>query len=165
MCDTTYFIGWLFRNPVGLERYRNEIVSAFLPKKKILKKIENVLATLRGKRLIGIHLRQQPYKGFDDGSFLVSPARVRAIVDEYLHEKKLDAKEVAFVTVSDKYDVTNLFLLSKCSVVIGSNSTFSNLAAWFGDVPHIVQSNEPVDWEYYRKVTTYFENKYATFAF
>lgn len=163
-CDTTYFIGWLFRNPRGLERHRNELISAFQPKKNILKKIEAVLAPLRGKRLIGVHLRQQPYPGFEDGSFLVSPARVRRIVDEYLSERRLDAKEIAFITVSDKYDVMNLFLLSKCSVVIGTNSTFSNLAAWFGNIPHIVATNEPTDWEYYRNKTTYFENKYATFA-
>lgn len=181
VCDTTYFIGWLFRNPRGIERYRNEIISAFTPKENILKKIEKVFAPLRGKQLVGVHLRQQPYKGFEDGSFLVSPARVRAIVDEYLHKKKLSYKDVALVVVSDKGvdssafsgfsahisredEVTNLFLLSKCSVVIGTNSTFSNLAAWFGNIPHIVTTIEPIDWEYYRDKTTYFENKYATFA-
>lgn len=163
-CDTTYFIGWLFRNPLGLEKYRDEIVSAFQPKESVLKKIEKTLSPLKEKRLIGVHLRQQSYPGFEDGSFLVSPARVRRIVDEYLREKKLNAEEVALVTVSDKYDMTNLFLLSKCSVIIGTNSTFSNLAAWFGNVPHIVTTNEPIDWEYYRNRQAYFENKYATFA-
>src|SRR3989344_30501 len=163
-CDTTYFIGWLFRNPLGLEKYRSEIVSAFAPKKHILKKIEDALAPFRGKKLIGIHLRQQPYKGFEDGSFLVPPARVRAIVDEYLREQKLTIEDVELITVSDEYDVTNLFLLSRCSVVIGTNSTFSNLAAWFGNIPHIVTTNDPVNWEYYRDKATYFENKYATFA-
>lgn len=181
VCGTTYFIGWLFRNPVGLERYRDEIVSAFLPKKYILNKIGDVLAPLSGKRLIGVHIRQQPYKGFEDENFIVSPARVRHIVDEYLCEKKLNTEDVALVIVSDRDidqtlfsdfttyishegEVTNLFLLSKCSVIIGTNSTFSNLAAWFGSIPHIVESNESIDWEYYRNITTYFENKYATFA-
>lgn len=163
-CDITYFIGWLFRNPAGLERHRAALVSAFQPKENILKRIETVLSPFRGKRLIGVHLRQQPYKGFEDGSFLVPQTRVRAIVDEYLHKNKLRDTEVAVVTVSDKYDATNLFLLSKCSVVIGTNSTFSNLAAWFGNIPHIVTTNEPIDWAYYANRTAYFENKYATFA-
>lgn len=163
-CDTTYFIGWLFRNPVGLERYRSEIISAFQPKESVLKKIEKNLAPFQEKKLIGIHLRQHPYKGFEDGSFLVSSTRVRSIVDEYLRENKLATEDVELITVSDKYDMTNLFLLSRCSVVIGTNSTFSNLAAWFGNIPHIVATNEPIDWEYYRDKAIYFENKYATFA-
>lgn len=163
-CETTYFIGWHFRNPVGLERHREALIAAFMPKESVLKEIESTLAPLQGKRLIGVHLRQQPYTGFPDGRFLVPPVRVRHIVDEYLREKKLSAEEVALVTVSDTYDVTNLFLLSKCSVVIGTNSTFSNLAAWFGNVPHIVATNEPVDWVYYANKENYFENKYATFA-
>lgn len=163
-CQTTYFVGWLFRNPIGLERHRDALIAAFTPRETILKDIETRLAPLRGKRLIGVHIRQQPYKGFEDKPFIVHPERVRAIVDEYLRENQLTAEEVALVTVSDTYDVTSLFLLSKCSVVIGTNSTFSNLAAWFGNVPHIVATNEPVDWDYYRDRQAYFQNKYATFA-
>ena len=182
VCDTTYFIGWLFRNPLGLERYRDMLITAFMPKENILNTIEATLAPFSGKRLIGIHLRQKPYKGFEDENFIVPPARVRTIVDEYLREKKLSMKDVALVIVSDEdvhpsvfegfttyrsrdNAVNDLFVLSKCSVVIGTNSTFSNLAAWFGNIPHIVESNGPMDWEYYRDATTYFDNKYATFAF
>lgn len=181
VCETTYFIGWHFRNPAGLERHRDALIAAFTPKKHVLKKIEEAIAPFQGKCLIGVHLRQQPYKGFPDGDFLVHPSRVRRIVDEYLRENALNAENVALVIVSDRdvdpaafgdvatlvrygNDVATLFLLSTCSVVIGSNSTFSNLAAWFGNVPHIVATNEPMDWEYYRNRQAYFENKYATFA-
>jgi hypothetical protein len=163
-CETTYFIGWHFRNPIGLGKYRDALTTAFTPTESVLKKIEDVLKPFREKQLIGVHMRQQPYKGFEDGSFLVSRERVDTIIAEYLRENRLDAKDVELITVSDKYDVTSLFLLSKCDVVIGDNSTFSNLAAWFGDVPHIVATNEPVDWEYYKNRSEYFENKYATFA-
>lgn len=180
-CKTTYFIGWHFRNPAGLERHRDALIAAFMPRESVLKKIEGALVPFQGKRRIGVHLRQQPYKGFPDGDFLVPVSRVRRIVDEYLREKNLDTTDVALVIVSDKNvdpaafvdfathiqrgnDVTALFLLSKCSVVIGSNSTFGNLAAWFGNIPHIVESNEPMDWGYYRNRITYFENIYATFA-
>lgn len=180
-CNTTYFIGWLFRNPVGLERHRNALVTAFAPKEALCNNIEACLTPLRGKHLIGVQVRQQPYRGFEDKPFVVYPTRVRAIVDEYVRENTLTSKDVAFVIISDitidpsvfegytahvrtGNDVTSLFLLSKCSVVIGTNSTFSNLAAWFGNVQHIVTTNEPIDWEYYRNHTLYFQNKYATFA-
>ncbi len=180
-CETTYFIGWHFRNPVGLERHRDALIASFMPKERVLKKIKDTIAPFQGKRLIGVHLRKQQYKGFEDGSFLIPTPRVRQIIDEYLQEKKLGVKDVVLIIVSDKSvdstafegftthtrcgnDVAALFLLSKCSVVIGTNSIFSNLTAWFGDVPHIVTTNEPIDWEYYRNTTAYFENKYATFA-
>ncbi len=163
-CGTTYFIGWHFRNPIGLEKYRDSLTTAFTPTENTVKKIEYALTPFRGKRLIGVRLRQQPYKGFPNGDFLVSRERVDTVVAEYLSENRLNAKDVELITVSDKYDVTSLFLLSKCNVVIGDNSTFSNLAAWFGNVPHIVTTNEPIDWEYYKNRPDYFENKYATFA-
>jgi hypothetical protein len=180
-CKTTYFIGWHFRNPVGLERHRDALIASFMPKERVLKKIKDTIAPFQKKRLIGVHLRKQPYKGFEDGSFLIPIPRVRQIIDEYLQEKKLSAEDVVLVIVSDKSvdatafegftthirlgnDVTALFLLSKCSVVIGTNSTFSSLAAWFGNVPHVITTNESIDWEYYRNTTAYFENKYATFA-
>lgn len=179
--DTTYCIGWFFRNPRGLEKYRNALVTAFLPRPHICAKIDTTVTSLAPKTLIGIHLRQQPYPGFPAGDFLISPTRVREIVEEYLHEENLDKSEVALVIVSDgdvdpvafgeyvvhtshEDAVTDLFLLSRCRAVIGTNSTFANLAAWFGNVPHIVTTNEPIDWPYYREESTYFENKYATFA-
>lgn len=180
-CETTFFIGWHFRNPVGMKKHRDTLIAAFTPKESVLKKIEEVSAPLRGKHLVGIHLQQQPFKGFEDEPFLVPLPRVRRIVNEYLQEKKLDTKDVALVIISDEdvdpavfadlttcvrrgNDVTGLFLLSKCSVVIGTNSIFSNLAAWFGNVPHLVTTNEPIDWAYYANKVNYFENKYATFA-
>lgn len=181
VCETMYFIGWHFRNPAGLEQHRDALIAAFMPKERVLKKIEDALAPLKGKRLIGVHLRQQPYNGFPDGDFLIPVSRVRRIIDEYLREKNLNVKGVALVIVSDANidptafegfvthvhcgnDAPSLFLLSRCSIVIGSNSTFSNLAAWFGNVPHLVTTNEPIDWGYYRNPATYFENKYATLA-
>ncbi len=180
-CDTLYCIGWFFRNPRGLERYRKEIVTAFEPREYIRREIDTALAPLRGKTLIGVQLRQKPFPGFPNGDFLVSPLRVRQIIEEYLREHALDARDVALVIVSDKnvdplaFDgfaaqviradaATFLFSLARCSVVIGPNSTSSNLAAWFGNVPHIVTTNESIDWEYYRDKKIYFENKYATFA-
>ena len=180
-CETTYFIGWHFRNPVGIERHRDALITAFTPKETVLEEIGGTLTPLSGKYCIGVHLQQQPFKGFEDDSLLVPLPRVRRIIDEYLQEKKLDTGDVALVIISDKEvapaafegfttcvrrgnDVASLFLLSKCGVVIGSNSIFSNIAACFGNIPHLVTTNDAVDFAYYADKETYFENKYATFA-
>lgn len=182
-CDALYFFGWIFRNPVGIEKYRKEILAAFAPNKQIQKGISDIVSALPAERtLISIHVRQRPFAGFPDGDFLVSIKRVRQIVDEYMREKDLNARDVALIIVSDLpvpeetfagYDhrvvygntETNLFLLARCSAIIGTNTTFSNVASWFGNIPHIVTTKEPVDWEYYRDKTVYFENEYATFAY
>ena len=169
VCNTLYFFGWLFRNPIGLERYRDALVAKFAPGNRAQRKINDIITPLQGKRRrIGIHIRQRPFNGFENGEFLVSRERVEKIVDEYLLQLNLKKEEVAFVEVSDlgrqKDDLTGLHLLSRCDVIIGDNSTFSDLSAWFGNIPHIVTTNEPIDWPYYRGKSTYFDNKYATFT-
>jgi hypothetical protein len=176
-----YFFGWPFRNPEGLKKHRVELLNIFSPTPSEKHLVQNTLVGTEGKMLIGVHLRQEPFKGFEGGEFLLPIERVEAIVEEYLAQKGLDKKDVALVVVSDhtvpkkafggfelimtKGDTKeNLFLLSKCSVIIGDNSIYSNLAAWFGNTVHVVATPEPVDWHYYRDNDSYFENKYATFA-
>lgn len=183
-CNTPYFFGWVFRNPVGIEKYRKEIIATFVPSKRVQENISHIISSFPTRRtLIGIHIRQKPFPGFSRDDFLVSVERVKQIVDEYVREKNLDAKkDVALMIVSDMpipeevfveytYRVEQgnkedtLFLLSRCSTIIGTNTTFSNMAAWFGNIPHIVTTDEPVEWGYYRNRLVYFENKYATFAY
>ncbi len=167
--NTLYFFGWLFRNPAGLKKHRDALVAKFAPSKSVQEKINGIMNPLQSKHVrIGVHMRQRPFKGFENGEFLVPRARVLEIVKEYLLEHNIKKEDVALVEVSDigghKDDLTGLHLLSKCDVVIGTNSTFSNLSAWFGNVPHIVTTNEPIDWPYYSDKSTYFDNKYATFT-
>lgn len=163
----TFFFGWLFRNPLGMERHRAYLLNMLAPSRRTTHIIERVLAPHKGKILIGVRLREKPFKGFPTGDFLVSRERVNEIVEEYMHDRGITRADATVIEVSDtgRYDErTGLHLLSRCSVIIGDNSTYSNLAAWMGNVPHVVTTDEPIDWTYYRNKTTYFENKYATFA-
>lgn len=179
--NIVYFFGWLFRNPEGFLRYRKELIKKFGPTANEEARMKKMLARLpAGRVLIGVHMRLTPFPYFSDGEFLVPPARVRSIVDEYLREHSLTPDQVALVLVADA-SVPNVFgdfitylaqgneradflLLSKCSVVIGTNTTFCNLAAWFGDVAHIVATKHRIDWAYYSDKKQYFENTYATFT-
>ncbi|MFA6502893.1 MAG: hypothetical protein WCT45_01375 [Candidatus Paceibacterota bacterium] len=180
-CGTAYFVGWFFRNPLGLTRHRDALLAAFRPHERVSTRIERTLAPYRNKTLIGVQVRTLPYRGFPNGEFLVSAARVREVVTEYLREQSLAQEDIVLVITTDgtidrnAFDglticvnhtdpMTSLFLLAQCKAVIGTNSLSSNLAAWFGNAPHIIATNEPVDWEYYRGKTAYFENIYATFA-
>jgi hypothetical protein len=132
-------------------------------------------------KVIGVHIRQSDYRDFKHGNFIISQARVRTIIDEYIREKSLDISKILFLITSDglidstlfaglnvyiskENSVTDLFLLSKTDTVLGSDSSFGGFASWYGNIPHIIFKNEPVDWTYYADKTAFFENKYTLLA-
>lgn len=184
-----YLDGWLFRNPIGLEKYRNEIRAYFAPKPSIQKTVTDFLNPIRHAypKVIGVHIRQGDYRTWRNGAYFIEQKRVREILDEYLTRHKLAARTTAFIIASDgpidtslftglnivvsKHGpVEDLFILSRTDAVIGSNSTFGDFAAYYGNIPHIVMTNEQIDWQYYAEKGTlgnsarFFPNKYCTWV-
>lgn len=179
-CTTLYFAGWLFRNPKGLEKFRDELRAAFTPTDAILRRVESIISPLREAytTVIGVHIRQADYKAFKGGRFFIGQERVRTILDEYIREKRLDANKAVFVITSDgpidreifkgihifiskENAVVDLFLLSETDVILGSDSSFGAFASWYGDIPQIILKREPIDWAYYRDKTGHFDNAYS----
>lgn len=173
--------GWLFRNPVGLEKYRIEIQEYFKPRADILNEVQSYMGDLRNKfeKVIGVHIRQSDYKTWKNGVYFIEQTRVRTIIDDYISLFKINHETTCFFIASDgKIDtalfkglnidvskhnaVTDLFLLASTDAIIGSNSTFGAFASYYGNIPHIVMQKERMDWEYYKDKKTYFENKYST---
>jgi hypothetical protein len=178
---TIYFDGWLFRNPKGLEKYRTEIKEYFRPQKKVVDSVYSQIKPLRGKyqSVIGVHIRQGDYKKWKNGAYFIEQKRAREIMEEYLLIFKKRKDETCFiitsdgpidkkhftglnVVVSNNNAVADLFLLASTDTVLGSNSTFGTFASYYGNIPLIIMKKEPMDWNYYRDKTGYFENKYAT---
>ena len=178
---TIYLDGWLFRNPVGLEKYRNEINEYFKPKEDILSVVATYESSLRAKfkKIIGVHIRQGDYKTWRGGAYLIPQKRVREILDEYIASFDINMQKTCFLLTSDgtidaevfsglnieisrNEAVADLFLLSKADTIIGSNSTFNAFASYYGNVPLIVMQNKDMDWSYYKDRVSYFENKYST---
>lgn len=181
--QTTYLDGWLFRNPVGLEKYRNEIRTYFAPKVSIQKTITEFLAPLEQKyaNVIGVHIRQGDYRTWRNGAYFIEQKRVREILNEYLSQHDLVTQNTCFVVASDgpidesvfagldiviskNGPVEDLFILAQTDAVIGSNSTFGDFAAYYGNIPHIVMTKEAIDWSYYTGKKTFFPNKYCTWV-
>lgn len=182
-CNSLYLTGWLFRNPKGLAHFKTELHAAFKPTDRVLAKVDSIISPLRTNytRLIGVHIRQADYKEFKGGKFIVSEERARAILDEYIAQKHLDASKTLFLIASDgpidakkfvglntyishENSVIDLFLLSKTDTIIGSDSSFGAFASWYGDIPHIILKNGPVDWAYYADKQAFFENQQSELA-
>lgn len=182
--DTFYFAGWLFRNPVGLEKYRKEIQKYFAPKKETENKIADFIIPLREKytTVVGVHIRQGDYIKFQGGKLFLKQEELRKILDEYLEFFKKNASETIFIICSDGpinaeifeglhasfpdgNPVEDLFTLASADAIIGSNSTFGAFASYYGNIPFIVLTRDGMDWEYYRDKNKYFENKKSTFVF
>lgn len=181
--QVTHLDGWLFRNPIGLEKYRNEIRAYFAPKASIQKTVDSFLTPLKQKyiNIVGVHIRQGDYRTWRKGAYFIEQKRVREILNEYLSRHSLDAQNTCFVvasdgpvndtffaglniTVSKNGPVEDLFILSQTDVVIGSDSTFGDFAAYYGNIPHIVMTNKPIEWDYYAGKQTFFPNKYCTWV-
>jgi len=158
-----YLDGWLFRNPIGIEKYRKEITDYFKPRKKILKKIDSFISPLRKKYdiIIGVHIRQGDYTTYKDGELYFSPQEVRLILNDYI--KYINNKNVLFLICSDeKIDenifkglnfvfglgeaIEDLYSLSKTDLIIGSNSTYGAFAAYYGNIPIIVFERPRIEW-------------------
>ncbi|PIP86867.1 hypothetical protein COW81_03320 [Candidatus Campbellbacteria bacterium CG22_combo_CG10-13_8_21_14_all_36_13] len=176
---TLYFDGWLFRNPVGLEKYREDILKYFRPADVVINKVDKFLQPHLGKYLVGVHIRQGDYKVFKGGKYFVEQKRIQEIISKYLSFSGRTIENTFFIFTSDgsiekdvfselNYTVSNmgpvedLFLLSKMKVVLGSDSSFGDFSAWYGNIPHIVFQKEAMDWEYYKEKNIFFENKYST---
>lgn len=178
-----YFNGWLFRNPEGLKKYQKEIVQFFRPNNNILQKIDKITIPARSKfsHLVGVHIRQGDYRTWQSGKYYISQERTRVILDEYLENNKDKGGDTLFIITSDEKinpeifkglnieiskgnAIEDLFLLSKTDVIIGSNSTYGDFAAYYGNIPHIIMSNDSIDWEYYHARNEYFMGKYATWV-
>jgi hypothetical protein len=179
--EDIYLDSWLFRNPVGIEKYRKEITGYFKPRKDIEILVSSLVKEWRAqhKTLIGVHIRQGDYRSWKNGVYFIEQTRIREIIDEYLSVFKKNKDEILFVITSDglidekifeglnfavskQNAVTDLFLLASTDTIIGSNSTFGAFASYYGNIPLIVMQNTPIDWEYYRDKTKYFENEYCT---
>lgn len=176
-----YFDGWLFRNPVGIQKYHKKIMAYFQPKKETQDTVQAFMAPLRNRydHIIGVHIRQGDYKTFKGGKYFMNQTRIRAILDEYISEYKKDPQKTCFIitsngsidkqlfdglhiTVSRQNFIEDLFILASCDIIIGSDSSFSAFAAYYGNIPHVIFKNDPIDWQYYRGETRYFQNRYCT---
>jgi len=153
-----YLEGWLFRNPVGIKKYHNELISFLKPNEKTADKIVEFVSGLRKdySHIVGIHVRQGDYKQeFRNGELYFNEQEVKKILDEYLMQYDKNRKDTCFVIYSDgaidldvfedlnvrrstENALFDIFALASSDFIIGADSTFGALASYYGDIPFIV---------------------------
>jgi hypothetical protein len=183
-----YFSGWLFRNPAGIKKYRQEILEFFKPKAQYLNKIEKIVEGLKSQYnyLVGVHLRQKEdlfdgeWQYENDPLFYFTQSdydTVKKTFSEFYQIKNIDPSKIVFIICSNgfvdlskfsdfnvyrpetKTAIEDIWLLSKTNVILGCQSSFSALAAALGNVPLILISKN-IDWDYYKDKNSYFQNQY-----
>ncbi len=178
--NALFISDWLYRNPKGIEKYRDKIIKTFRPSSPIWNRIVPEINTLRKKykTVIGVHIRKGDYRtpAWKDKYF--NDHDVGRILHEYLKTFILDSTNTCFllcsdgpidisefkdlsVSISKGSAVEDLYKLSLTDMIIGSDSTFGAFASYYGNIPYMV-FHRSIDWNYYRKKTKYFENKYNT---
>lgn len=161
--DVAYLCGWNFRNPEGLIKYHSEIVNFFKPKDDLIFSVTKKIIKIKSKysKVVGVHIRHGDYKNFSEGRYYFEFEEVRAILDKFLESQKNES--VFFLLCSDdnvpndvfaglEYSVgfgdpiKDLFALSSCDMIISSESTFSQWAAYCGKIKNINFSRDEIDW-------------------
>lgn len=144
--------GWLFRNRTGIERHAAAIRRFFQPIPAIRSEADRVVEGARAARdlLVGVHVRHGDYREFMGGKYfypfatyvdlmrcvaaMVAPRRAAFLVCSDAEQDASLASDLA-VTLSTMGPVHDLWALSRCDLLMGPPSTFSEWAAFVGESP------------------------------
>jgi len=161
---TSYFTGWLFRNPVGIEKFREQIITHFSPRKEFVDNAKEIISDLRKEyeHIIGIHIRLGDYKKYANGKYYFPQEEVCRIIKGYLKEKNITGKIIFILCSDEKVDskifseinyitgtkniIEDMLLLSMTDFIIGSDSTFGIFAAYYGNIPIVFFNKERMNW-------------------
>lgn len=145
-----FFNGWLFRNNEGMKKFGNEIRYKFRPTSEYQKIIDDFYSALdQSKMKIAIHIRRTDYKQHLDGKYYFEIEEYKKVMKKLLNEYKKksplfvifsdeDRSEEEFsefkdVVISKNPFIVDLFLLSRCDLIVGPPSSFTQFAAWYGE--------------------------------
>lgn len=146
--------GWETRGSVEyLAKYKEKIVSQFLPNKEIRDGVQELFAKYRaeGYFIIGVHMRKGDYEFFLNGKYFFSLEQYKEFMAQLKH-LYYDRKLCFYISTNERYDIKDfvefvimppsmqnvsydLYALGLCDRIIGPISTFSRWASFVGNVP------------------------------
>lgn len=157
-----YFVGWQFRNPIGMKKYRKHIQQLIHPPTLAQEDINRLIQPLRRQyqTLVGVHIRQGDYTKFENGRYFISPESVANILKQYI--SRHSSQNIVFIICSDGpvdphifadvpfvlglgEPMQDLFTLAACDLVIGSFSTYGYFAAEYAGIPFYTFQNGSIE--------------------
>ena len=136
------------------EQYKEHLVSIFKPRQSILDTVNNNFSGLSPQKLtIGVHIRRGDYVNFQDGKYFFSfesyfqlifrladlhgPRNVQFIISSNEHVPDHIFSQISGVTLSGSA-MEDMYTLSKCDLIVGPPSTFSEWAAFYGSTKRLI---------------------------
>ncbi len=142
--------GWNLTSFADVETHASQIRRAFTPALSTRAAVNEWLGRRSGHfPLVGLHVRRTDYRLWEGGRYFWTDEQYLDLVESVLesgpHEFVLTTDEPASVgralsehpavTVSPLSAPEDLYLLSRCDLIVGPPSTFSTWASFYGDVP------------------------------
>lgn len=159
---------WLF-TPSLVEKHGKKIRAYFRPVQKFETASRDALEPLRREAdiVIGVHIRHGDYRGWKGGKYFFPASRYAAWMRELTAQ--FPGRKVAFFVCSDEprsadefpgltvgfgtdSPVSDVYALARCDYIIGTKSTFSHWASFYGEKPllQFCGTDEPAKLEHFR---------------
>lgn len=164
-----FVYGWWLRSPALVKKHGDKIRAYFRPVEKFETASRAVIEPLRREAdvVIGVHIRHGDYRGWFDGKYFFPAARYAT----WMHElaAQFPDRRVAFFVCSDEprssgefpgltvglgtdSPVSDIYALSRCDYILGTKSTYSQWASFYGEKPllQVCGTDEPAKLENFR---------------
>ena len=147
-----FVYGWWLRTPRLVKKHGDKIRAYFRPVEKFEKASRDAIEPLRQNAdiVIGIHIRQGDYRGWFDGKYFFPTSRYAAWMRELAAQ--FPNRKVSFFVCSDEArsasefpglavafgtdsPVSDIYALARCDYILGTKSTFSQWASFYGEKP------------------------------
>jgi hypothetical protein len=164
-----FVYGWWLRTPSLVKKHGDKIRAYFRPVEKFETASRAAIEPLRREAdvVVGVHIRHGDYRGWFDGKYFFPAARYAA----WMHElaAQFPGRRVAFFVCSDEprslgefpgltvglgtdSPVSDIYALSRCDYILGTKSTYSQWASFYGEKPllQVCGADEPAKLENFR---------------
>jgi len=169
LAKLVFVYDWRFRAPKLVEKHGDKIRAYFRPLEKFESVGRAAVDPLRRNAdiVVGVHIRQGDYRGWKGGKFFYPVERYAA----WMHElaAQFTGRKISFLVCSDEprnagefpgltvgfgtnSPVGDLYALARCDYIMGTKSTFSEWASFYGGKPlrHFLDGNASAKLENFR---------------
>lgn len=141
--------GWPFQAPKLLRNYHAHITAFFRPAASFQTQIDSFFQPLHSRTVVGVHIRHGDYQFFEKGRYfyeisvyerlMLHLAKHSPGISFLVCSNNRSVKSSDFVglevTMAPGHELLDLYLLAKCSFILGPPSTYSMWASFYGNVP------------------------------